>query len=222
MPTRTRAYAALAEHKYRLPVYPVVLNILSPPAHVVIPTCYDSHFLGLHAHQDYRVINMWDVLVDVAFQQELSPLLPFVPVLHGGDNEPTIRKAVRTLRTDERLSDLEPLLGFFAMFVLSRKVVEQMMGWNMKVFYETPWYQEIWQEGHQQGIEKGVEQGQQTIVLTLLREKFGMLPPDIQSRLAQLTSEQIEAIVHDVLVASSLDDVLAHLPASGDDSARCN
>lgn len=124
MPTRTRAYAALAEHKYRLPVYPVVLNILRPPPHVVIPTCYDSHFLGLHAHQDYRVINMWDVPVDVAFQPELSPLLPFVPVLHGGDNEPMIRKAVRTLRTDKRLGDLEPLLGFFAMFVLSRKVVE--------------------------------------------------------------------------------------------------
>lgn len=113
-----------------------------------------------------------------------------------------------------------------------------MMGWNMKVFYETPWYQEIWQEGHQQGweqgIEKGVEQGiekgieqgmvqgQQALVLTLLREKFGTLPPDIQSRLAQLTSEQFDAIVHDVLVASSLDDVLAHVPASGDDPVCCN
>lgn len=38
MPQRIHAYAALAEARYRLPVYPVVVNITQPPASTIIPT----------------------------------------------------------------------------------------------------------------------------------------------------------------------------------------
>lgn len=43
MPKRMRAYAALAEKKYNLPTYPVLINILKA-GNVEIPTCYESEF----------------------------------------------------------------------------------------------------------------------------------------------------------------------------------
>jgi len=66
----------------------------------------------MRACQDYKVVNLWTIEADLAFRQPLPSLLPFVPVLKGGDDESAVRRALRALRADERLSELEPLAGF--------------------------------------------------------------------------------------------------------------
>ncbi len=58
MPRRVRCYAALAEEKYQLPTYPVLINILQT-SDIAIPTRFASNIAGLTAIQDYRVINLW-------------------------------------------------------------------------------------------------------------------------------------------------------------------
>jgi predicted transposase YdaD len=70
MPRRMRAYAGLAEEKYNLPTYPVLINILKT-GDVEIPTQYFSSIAGLQVRQDYRVINLWEVDVSIAFSQPL-------------------------------------------------------------------------------------------------------------------------------------------------------
>jgi predicted transposase YdaD len=101
-----RAYTALAEEKYELPTYPVLINILQT-GDVEIPTNLTSNLAGLRAIQDYRVINLWEVDVNIAFQQPLPSLLPFVPILKGGNDESIIREALQVLRQDQDLSQLE-------------------------------------------------------------------------------------------------------------------
>lgn len=86
MPQRIRAYAALAEERYNLPVYPVLINILPRSASQNIPNCYHSEIRGITAHQDYRVINLWEVNANLVFERHLTSLLPFVPIL-----KPTFR-----------------------------------------------------------------------------------------------------------------------------------
>src|SRR5215210_5104991 len=81
MPKRVRAYAALAEEKYDLPVYPVVVNILPPGPETVIATAYDEEFMGLRARQDFRVINLWEVEAEEVLRGQLSALAPFAPVM---------------------------------------------------------------------------------------------------------------------------------------------
>ncbi len=93
MPRRMRAYAALAEEKYNLPTYPVLINILKT-SDTVIPTQYSSNIAGLQVRQDYRVINLWEVDVNIAFEQPLPSLLPFVPILKGGEDELKIRARI--------------------------------------------------------------------------------------------------------------------------------
>lgn len=177
MPRRIRAYAALAEERYKLPTYPVLINILPPPASVAIATSYESQFKGLIARQDYHVINLWEVDAQLVFQQPLPSLLPFVPILRGGGEESTVRRALQVLRTNEQLNELESLLAFFATFVLETPLVQQIMRWDMAVLRESPWYQEILQEGQQQGLQQGQQQGlQQGLLLGIalgLELKFG-------------------------------------------------
>ncbi len=141
-----RAYAALAEEKYQLPTYPVLINILKT-SDTQIPTRYESNVAGLQARQDYRVINLWEVDVNIAFEQPLPSLLPFVPILKGGEDESKIREALRILQADEQLNQLETVLAFFATFVIHSALVQQIMRWDMTVLRESPWYQEFYKKG---------------------------------------------------------------------------
>ncbi|MCU0567046.1 MAG: hypothetical protein MUF49_10665 [Oculatellaceae cyanobacterium Prado106] len=94
MPVRMRAYSALAEEKYGLPTYPVLINILPPSAKTAIANRFESNFLGLQALQEYRVINLWEVEASVVFEQSLTALLPFVPILKQGGDRVIVQQAL--------------------------------------------------------------------------------------------------------------------------------
>lgn len=189
VPKRMRAYAALAEEKYNLPTYPVLVNILKE-GNVEIPTRYESEFAGLQARQDYRVINLWEVDVEIAFTEPISPLIPFVPVLKGGADESTVQRVLRILRADEQLSQLETVMAFFASFVLDSSLVRQIMRWDMGILSESPWYQQILNEGRQQGKQEEAV----AMITRLLNRRFGSLSPELQERLRGLTLEQLEEL----------------------------
>lgn len=198
IPKRMRAYAALAEERYDLPTYPVLVNILPPSVSMQIASRYESEFMGLQARQDYRTINLWEVDADRVFQQPLPTLLPFVPVLRGGGEESVVRRALQMLRTNEQLSELEPLLAFFAGFVLETRLVQQIMRWDMAVLRESPWYQEILREGQQQGQQQGRQEGRQegelALIIRLLNRRIGSVEPQMQERLQGLSIDWLEEL----------------------------
>ncbi len=199
MPLRINAYTALAREKYKLPIYPVLINIL-PDGNVNIPNRYESNFAGLQTRQDYRVINFWEVDVNVAFQQEISSLLPFVPILKGGDDESTIREALRLLRADEQLNQLETVLAFFATFVLESELVQQIMRWDMAILRESPWYQEIEQRGRKEGFLSSIEMS--------LEAKFGSDGLELFSQISQISNvERLREILRCIVVANRIEEV---------------
>jgi predicted transposase YdaD len=97
MPLRMRAYIALAEEKYGLPVFPVLVNILPPSSQTEIPDRFESNFFGLQSRQDYFVVNLWEVDAETVFEQSLDTLLPFVPVLKNGGDPEMVRRALTEL-----------------------------------------------------------------------------------------------------------------------------
>jgi len=208
MPQRMRAYAALAEERYNLPVYPVLINILQPTPGVVIATSYESEVFGLQALQEYRTINLWEIDVEIVFQQPLPSLLPFVPVLKGGGDEAIVQQAVQLLRADEQLSQLEPLLAFFASFVLSTRLVQQIMRWDMAVLQESPWYQEILNKGR---IEGRVEGRREELLLGIelgLELKFGPEGLQLMPEISQIADVDILRTIREGLrIMNTLDEV---------------
>ncbi len=203
MPLRIRAYVALAEERYHLPVYPVLINILPPGKTPQIPSTYRSEFMGIEASQDYRVINLWEVDVELVFRDNLSTLLPFVPILKGGNEPQQVQQALIQLRANEQLQELEPLLSFFASFVLDASVIQEIMRWDMAVLRESPWYQEILKEGLQQGL----QQGKIELVENLLTEQFGVLPFETRQRVENLSSEQLNALAKHYLTLNSIEEL---------------
>jgi predicted transposase YdaD len=162
--------------------------------------------MGVTAHQDYRVINLWEIEAAVVFEQNLSSLLPFVPILKGGNSEQNLRQALLSLRKDEVLGDLEPLLSFFASFVFDIPLVQQMMRWDMTVLRESPWYNEILKEG----LQKGLQEGETNLVLRQLRRRLGELSFIQKERVKVLSVEQLEALL-DFTVMADLEQFLAGL-----------
>jgi predicted transposase YdaD len=207
MPRRMRAYAALAEEKYQLPTYPVLINILQV-SDQEIPTRYESSFAGLEARQDYRVINLWEVDVEIAFQQPVSSLLPFVPILKGGAEETTIQRALRILRRDENLSELESLMAFLASFVLESRLVQQIMRWDMAVLEQSPWYQQILQQGEQRGILLGRRQEILSGIEVALEIKFGNDGLQLLPAISQILDlERLKAIQIALITGTTLDEL---------------
>ena len=103
------------------------------------------------------------------------------------------------LRTNEQLSELEPLLAFFATFVLETRLVQQIMRWDMAVLQESPWYQEIVQQGIEQGLQQGMRQGLLIGIALGLELKFGaegleLLPEIREIEDVELLAEISEAI----------------------------
>lgn len=149
------------------------------------------------------MINLWQVDVNLVFEQKISTLLPFVPILQGGNREEKLRQAVRELRQDEQLQDLEPLLSFFASFVLDIPLVQQIMRWDMTVLRESPWYEEILKEGLQQGKKQGLQQGrlegETQLVIRQLQRRLGTLDDTLKQQIQMLPVEQLESLAEELL-----------------------
>ena len=203
LPKRMRAYTALAEEKYDLPTYPVLINILKD-SEAEIPKHYESEFAGLRARQDYHVINLWEVDVELALSQSIPSLLPFVPILKGGGEESTVRQALQMLRADEKLSQLETVMAFFATFVLDSALVQQIMRWDMAILQESPWYQQIREEGRREG-------GRQVMLSSIeliLEMKFGQEGLQLMPKVSQIAAlEQLKNIQRSILTVNTFDEL---------------
>ena len=200
MPQRMTAYAALAREKIALPGYPGLSNILEPSGNIEITTSYQSHFRGLQAQQDYHVINLWKVPVEQVFNQSLNSLLPFTPILKGGNQEIIIRQALQMLRSDEQLNELEPLMAFFASFVLDIPLVQHIMRWDMAVLEQSPWYQEILNRGRKQELIKGIALG--------LELKFGSQGLELMPEILSLEDvELLTQILETIRTANNLTEL---------------
>jgi predicted transposase YdaD len=207
MPRRMRAYAGLAEEKYKLPTYPVLINILKT-GDAEIPTRFESNLAGLEVRQDYRVINLWEVDVKIALEQPLPSLLPFVPILKGGEDESIIREALRLLQADEQLNQLETVLAFFATFVLDSSLVQEIMRWDMTVLRESPWYQEILQQGEQQGEQKGEKKDRLSSIELCLEVKFGNEGLKFMPKISEISDlETLKTIQRSILTVESLEEL---------------
>lgn len=211
MPKRMRAYTALAEEKYDLPTYPVLINILKE-SEEELPNRYESEFAGLKARQDYRVINLWEVDVEIALSQPIPSLLPFVPILKGGGEEATVRQALQMLRADEQLSQLETVMAFFATFVLDSVLVQQIMRWDMVVLRESPWYQQILKEGEKLGEQRGELKGEKRGIVSAielsLEIKFGQEGLQLMPEISQIADlEQLKTIQRGILTINNIDEL---------------
>ncbi len=79
----------------------------------------------------------------------------------------------------------------------------------MAVLRESPWYQEIRQEGEDRGILKG----KQSLILRLLTRRIGGVAPALQDQVQALSLAQLEALGEALLDFSDPADLVKWLDA---------
>ena len=72
---------------------------------------------------------------------------------------------------------------------------------------QTQVYQEAKQEGRQEGRQEGEQRGKREILQRLLTRKFGRVPDDLNTKLAQLSLEQLGEIAEAIIDISSLEEL---------------
>ena len=98
-------------------------------------------------------------------------------------------------------------MSFFASFVFDIPLVQQMMRWDMTVLRESPWYNEILQEG----LQKGRQEGELLLVLRLLTRRFGLLSEQRTEQIRQLSVPQLEDLGEALLDFESMTDLEQYL-----------
>ena len=150
------------------------------------------------------MINLWEVDVEIALSQAIPSLLPFVPILKGGGEESTVRQALQMLRADEKLSQLETVMAFFATFVLDSALVQQIMRWDMAILQESPWYQQIFREGEKRGERQAILSSiELSLEIKFSREGLQFMPKI--SQVADL--EQLKNIQRGILTVNGFDEL---------------
>ncbi len=98
------AYAALARRKYKQDVYVTVVYFMPPPKDKDIVEVYHREFMGQQAHQDFQVIKLWELKADQVIAFDNPVLLPFVPLMDGGNTEAMVRKCAEVISLKEYTS----------------------------------------------------------------------------------------------------------------------
>ena len=195
------------------------MTCLPPPgAGVTLPGFYHSEFMGLTAHQDFRVVPVWEMEARRVLEEGIVALVPFVPLMKGAD-EGTIRDGVRLLREQEAGEEAEVALALFASFVMDPERVQQIVRWDMAVLRESPWYNQILEEGLQRGREQGLQQGvldgQRQAIVHLLRVRFDPIGSRLAAIAEQLAAiedtEQLQDLLVEAMRTASPEAFLEHL-----------
>jgi predicted transposase YdaD len=146
MPQRTTAYAALARHKYNLEVYVTVIYLLPPPEGTSIAPSFHSDFMGQVGHQDFQVIKLWELDAEKALAFDNPAIVPFIPLMAGGNTERMLHKCADRIRQEPRSLELETILSVFASYVLDSELIKRILRWEMQVIKESPILQEAFTE----------------------------------------------------------------------------
>ena len=80
-------------------------------------------------------------------------------------------------------------------------IAEHAIDWTV------PWREEGRKEGREEGRQEGRQEGEATLLLRLLRRKFGALDPATEERVNSADAEQLLEWGERVLTANTLDEV---------------
>ena len=93
----------------------------------------------------------------------------------------------------------------------------------MAVLRESPWYQEILEEGLERGLEQGRRVEREEMLVHILKRRFGDALAELRQKISELETEQLSGLLDVALEASSLAEVeafLSALLANGPDTNR--
>lgn len=147
-----------------------------------------------------------DVLSQIAEGAAPRSLLPWIPLMHGGNESAMIKKWKEIAVGEPQSSHRTDFAALAIVFASTVKKQEDWRGalkeWNM---IESSVVKE-WQE-------EGRTDGRRLALLEVLAEKFGSLPPDVPAHIKSIDDSNIlRTLLQKALHVGSLDDFRKQIP----------
>lgn len=223
MAERLLRYNVLARSEYKLPVEPYVIYLLRDgevPKSPLIWTCpRDNKVLEFHFHS----IELGKMKPEELISTGLPDLLPLLPLTKDGGRRQVVNTMIVSLEKAQRI-ELLSIGGTLASYVFSQESVADL-AWLQRrlrdmhdILRESPYYQEILEEGREEGREEGQIQTLRQLVVDIIAERFPKL-----TRLARKQTMFVEdaAILHRLIIklstAESIEEAREHLREADDD-----
>jgi predicted transposase YdaD len=132
-------------------------------------------------------------------------LLPFTPLMEGGNTEEVLRSCVTRIRKEPRALELETILSVFASYVMDTDVIKRIVRWEMNILKESPILQEALAERYETGQREGKFEESLAWLQRILAVRFQLDEVGFEKRgLAELTLEQLESLGEVALTAVTL------------------
>ena len=171
-------YTVRAMLKFEHPVFPI-LFLLQPDKKVCCP--YEDKNITFR----YRLIDAYDMKAETFIKGDVY-LLPFVPLMHGGQEESIILEAEQNIYTSSlSISDKADLLTALTIFtgLKSQEMARILMQRRRDIMIQSYAYELIKEEGRKEGILEGKQEGQvlsmQDAILDVLELRFKSVPSNI-------------------------------------------
>ncbi|AFY60759.1 Rpn family recombination-promoting nuclease/putative transposase [Synechococcus sp. PCC 6312] len=121
--------------------------------------------------------------------------------------------------TQQAIIDLATTIIAYKFTHLTRQEVEEMLGFTTSELKNSRFYQEITAEALEQGREEGEligqqrgrQEGEQLLVLRLLSQRFGALPPGLEAEIKSLSLDDLEELALAIFEFQKMDDIGAWL-----------
>jgi hypothetical protein len=215
-PQRMFRYFSLLYAKYNLPVYPIALFSSTYPL-ALAPHHHQVAFPNKVVLQfDYDLIQLNQLNWRDFLQQEnpVAAALMAKMKIEPQDRRRVKYECLRLLATLKlNPAKMKLISGFIDTYL--RLNAEEARLFKADIVAMNPETQEAvmeivtsWME---EGIQQGIQQGMQAIVQRQLLKRIGTIKPELQARISQLSSIQLEDLAEAVLDFSSAADLVAWL-----------
>jgi predicted transposase YdaD len=181
MAERLLRYNVLLRSEYKLPVVSCVIYLLKdgavPPSQLIWNAPIERDVI----HFFFESIELGELSPDDLLTMEQPGLLPLLPLTKGGIRKEVTEQMFTSLKASEQ-TDLLAIGGTLASLVFSREHSPDLEWLHRRlramhdILRESPYYQEILQEGYQEGRQEGREEGklegQREALLAIVQFRF--------------------------------------------------
>ena len=198
MPLRMLNYWVRLCWQYNLPVTQVLIWLKSTTNSAV----FENQFLSEMTQHRYQVVRMWEQSPEALLQ---SPaLLPLAVLAAADDTTQLLSRVAEQVSNIEELEQRQEITActqVLAGLRFTKNVISNFF--TRGIMRESIIFQEILEEGKQEEA--------LSVVTRQLTRRFGVLAPEVQARLRELSTTQLEDLAEALLDFSEAADVVAWL-----------
>lgn len=206
VPLRMLDYWVRLYRGYRMPVDQVVVLLKDTLANRTLK----NEFRFENTYHSFQVVRLWEEDADVLLQD--PALLPLASLAYSANPLDLLNQVAEQVKKIDNISEREEISAcaqIIAGLRFEKRLIKKVFQEGM--MRESVIYQEILQEGRQEGIRQGLQEGHLkglnegrkegglALISRQLQRKFGVIEPELQQQLQNLSTTQLEELA-DVLL----------------------